>query len=291
LVASLTALERRDEARRACLAGLSAFPEDPELLFRQGLLAQAMGCSEEAEEAYRGALANRGERHFSSVDPGVLGYKARHNLALVYRELGQEDLAELQWRHIVAEAPAFREGQQSLGESLLRQRRYAAFEVHVENMLTQPPLLSSGLVLKAQAAEGRGQLGVAREALEQAVSAAPEDIEPLRALCRFLFGQGDLHTAEQALHKLLVLEPDDGAAHTNLGVLYLRGGKTAQAVAAFRASVRVRPNCAVTWDQLAVALEALGQTGEAAACREQAQRLSATSAGTATACERSWSTS
>jgi tetratricopeptide (TPR) repeat protein len=275
LVSTLAAQGHRDEAWQACCEGRKSFPDDPELLFRQGMAAHALGRLDEAEQAYRGALANREERHFSSVDPGIIGYKARHNLALVYEARGRDDLAELQWRQAVAESPAFREGQRCLGESLLRRRRYVSAEVHIENMLTQPLLRSAAKVLRAQLAGLRGEPEAARRELEDAVAAAATSSESLQPLCRLLFEHGHLEDARQALHRLVELCPEDGAAHHNLGLVYLRLGQAENAIAWLRESLRLRPKAILTWEQLAQTLDALGRPDEAVEARQQAQRIGA----------------
>lgn len=268
LMASLAAQGRLDEAWQACCDGRKTFPDDPELLFRQGMAAHALGRLPQAEEAYRGAMANREERHFSSVDPGVVGHKACHNLALVYVDMGREDLAELQWRHAVAEVPGFREGQRSLAETLIRQAKYCAAEIHIEGMLEQPSLRTEAVIQQACLAEARGDLSAAHRRLEEAVGESPSRIEPLQALCRFLFERGDLEDAKQALHRLVSLFPQDGAACHNLALVYLRAGQLQDAVHWLRESLRVRPGSAGTWEQLVSTLDQLGLTDDAEkACR------------------------
>ncbi len=110
LVNAHARLNQLDAAEQVCAAGRKLFADDPELLFRQGILLQHRGRHELAEAAYIELLVGHKQRHFSSLDPGILGFKARHNLAAVYRELGRTDLAELQWRQAVREMPRYRSG-------------------------------------------------------------------------------------------------------------------------------------------------------------------------------------
>jgi tetratricopeptide (TPR) repeat protein len=275
LVSSLTATGRHEEAWQASLAGLASFPDDPELLFRHGMLAHALGRLEDAERAYRGALANREERHFSSVDPGIIGHKARHNLALTSADRGRHALAEVQWRHAVAEAPGFREGHRCLAECLIQQAKYRAAEVQIEHMLAQPAFHGDGQVLKSRLAEAQGDFASARCELETAVARMPDDRQPLQALCQFLFEHGELEDARQTLHRLVELCPRDGAAHHNLGLVYLRMGQSEHALPWLRQSLRLRPEGRLTWEQLAQTLDALGRPDEAAETRQQAQRIAA----------------
>lgn len=45
-----------------------------------------------AAATYERLLTLQTEWHFSSLDAGIAGNKARHNLALVYEEMGMLDL-------------------------------------------------------------------------------------------------------------------------------------------------------------------------------------------------------
>src|SRR5207244_2791707 len=108
-------------AAETCAKGLERFPKDAELLFRKALLLHEAGRLEEAVGAYRHLLETDEAGHFKSVVSGLRGFKARHNLALVYQELHDGDRAEEQWRQVVEEAPRYRPGRRGLGEALLRE--------------------------------------------------------------------------------------------------------------------------------------------------------------------------
>jgi len=47
------------------------------------MLSHNAGRLDEAESRYRQLLGGHSERHFASVDAGIAGHKARHNLAIV----------------------------------------------------------------------------------------------------------------------------------------------------------------------------------------------------------------
>jgi len=123
LVASLDKLRRLDSAYESCLRGLALFPDDVELLFRRGILAHSMGRHVEAEEAYLSAIQSQSSEYFASVDPAVASYKARHNLALVYRDMGRPDLAEVQLRNAIGQQPDFAPSNQLIHELLHDRRR------------------------------------------------------------------------------------------------------------------------------------------------------------------------
>lgn len=273
LINSLNQLGRTDEAWHVCRASRRLFPKDPELCFREGSLAHQSKRLDEAVEAFRAALKNDDERHFTSIDRGVVGYKARHNLALVYDDMGRHDLAELQWRLVLDEVPKYAVGQRALVETMLRQRRTVSAEVAIERQLRDPNQRYTGLLLHAELSERRRDLVSARRSLESAIQEFPDSIEPLEALCKSLFDQGDLHAAEQSLSELARRLPEDGSAHHNLGSIYMRTGRLAEAERSCRESLRRRPDSAITHLQHGLALHGLGRTKEAFDACLEAQRL------------------
>jgi GT2 family glycosyltransferase/2-polyprenyl-3-methyl-5-hydroxy-6-metoxy-1,4-benzoquinol methylase/Tfp pilus assembly protein PilF len=121
LVHARAQLGQPEAAWEACQQGLERFPQDAELRFRKGILLHERGRLEEAVRAYQDLLQTAEERHFTSVDRGLRGFKARQNLALVYEDLGELARAEEQWRRVVEERPGYRPGWRGLGEVLLRQ--------------------------------------------------------------------------------------------------------------------------------------------------------------------------
>jgi tetratricopeptide (TPR) repeat protein len=139
LANSLRELGRLDEARQICREGLTHYPKDPELRFREGVLAQDMGEWHEAERAYLAALANDDAVHFASIDRGVTGYKARHNLAVIYTTMGDVAAAEAQWRLAVADAPGHLNGWHGLVRALLAQDKLPEAEEALRELLCLDP--------------------------------------------------------------------------------------------------------------------------------------------------------
>lgn len=259
LVASLTHLERWPEAEQASREGLRHFPHDPELRFRQGLLAHAQRRLQEAISAYRAALRNEDERHFSSLDPGIAGHKARHNLALVYEELGRHDLAELQWRLVIDVAPRFRPAWRALHGTLLARQMTSTAQVEVERMQSLSHVRADGQVASAQAAERQGDLARARAELESAIVLRPGDSVIWEAWCRFLFDHGTLSEAATALHRLLELSPGNGPAWHNLGVVLIRQGELSLAEESLERSLELRPDSEATRADLEMVRRAMAR--------------------------------
>jgi GT2 family glycosyltransferase/2-polyprenyl-3-methyl-5-hydroxy-6-metoxy-1,4-benzoquinol methylase/tetratricopeptide (TPR) repeat protein len=173
LVGSLGRLGRYDEARQACRAGRRLYPDDVELLFREGVLCQHFGRWREAERAYLDLLDLSGPQYFASMDRGIRGFKARHNLALVYEALHELEKAESQWREVVAEEPTYRAGWRGLGEVLLRQGKLGAAETAVRQMLQgDPPLAirSEAAILEGRIAETGRDFAAADRLLRETVA-------------------------------------------------------------------------------------------------------------------------
>jgi hypothetical protein len=123
LIQALSESGRRDEAWERCEAGLKRYPDDPELLFRAGVLTQQTDRPFEAECYYRAVLECPFTPKFRSIDRGIFGYKTRQNLACMYDEQGRDSDAEQQWRLILGERPDYDAGAETPGEDGRRKRR------------------------------------------------------------------------------------------------------------------------------------------------------------------------
>jgi tetratricopeptide (TPR) repeat protein len=256
-------LRQPEAARETCQEGLRLFPQDAELRFRDAVLLHEAGRLREAVQVYLDILQGDEERHFSSVDRGIKGFKARHNLAMVYQDLGDLPSAEEQWRLVVAEMPRYRPGWRGLGDVLLRQTKHSEALAVAQGLMSQPGLRCEGLLLKSQVAVARGTLDEARADLKRAVEEFPNDPEAWEAWCRFLFEHGDAAEAEGALHELVRREPTNAAAYSNLGTLNLRLGRYPAAADWYRQSLRYRPDNPATQAQLRHALRQCGRLKEA----------------------------
>jgi glycosyltransferase involved in cell wall biosynthesis/Tfp pilus assembly protein PilF len=274
LVSSLTESGRIPAAWETCERGLSIFPKDAELLFRRGILAHRCGRLEDAKLAYLAALSSGEERHFSSLDPGIRGFKARHNLAIVYADMGRFAEAEIEWRRVVHEAPEFTPGWRGLGETLIRQRKYQQAATESSRLLSHRRFRLEGLMLQAEVAKAEGNSEESLHLLEQAISEFSEEAEPLRRICQVLFESGDPSRAEVVLRKLVQREPGDASARHNLGTMLLQLNRLEDAEAEYRTSLELRPNSPATHQNLGYVLRGLGRTDEANAAFAEAVRLS-----------------
>ena len=258
LASSLMQLEQIEKSAEVCETGLKTYPDDPELHFRAGLAAHRLHRLEDAIRAYRKAMASRGERFFSSRDRAITGYKARHNLALIYEEQGRHDVAELQWRKTIEEVPAYRAGWRGLSRIAVSSTATITEEV-MADCLAQVPSLQIEGAWRFDVAQARGDFMQAKCDLERGLSDYPKDLDLQRQYCRLLFEHGLDHEAERALQQLCERDPNDGAAHCNLGTLYLRMGRASDAVVTLERSLNVRPQHELTQKQLLLARQALNE--------------------------------
>jgi GT2 family glycosyltransferase/tetratricopeptide (TPR) repeat protein len=250
LVSSLGQADRHDEAWELCQRARSIYPEDKELLFRCAMLHHHFGRLAEAEATYLQVLTGQEERHFTSVDRELAGNKARHNLAIVYDDMGRFDRAEQQWRQIVQDGPGYTAAWRGLGEALLKQGKDAEVAAIVGRLVSRPQTRSTGRLLEARLSGQRGDYIAARRALEAALRESPESIDPLQELCRLIFEHGTPQEGEAALRQLIRREPEDAAAWHNLGTVVCQLGRFDEAASAYRRSLELRPRHEPTIRQL-----------------------------------------
>ena len=228
LVASHRALNQVDKTWDVCQEGLKLFPHDPELRFHEAMCHQAAQRWSAAEKSYRAALANDDKEHFSSIDRGIVGFKARQNLAEIYAQQGAHARAEIEWRAITRSEPHYRDGWRGLAECLLVQRRGNEAIVMLNGLPVGIAARVTGLLIRATVADTHNMHQEARLHLAEAERCANEDADVLQALAQHLFFHGALDEAESAVKALLKVQPNDPSAWQNLGTIHFRAGNFAR---------------------------------------------------------------
>ncbi|MHB8638152.1 MAG: tetratricopeptide repeat protein [Fimbriimonadaceae bacterium] len=137
----------------------------------------------------------------------------------------------------------------------------------------QPALAGTAVTLASRVAAAAGKIGTARWILETGVRECPADPAPLEELCQLLFFHGQPAEAEGPLLELVRRHPRDAGAQHNLGTVSMRLGRFQQAIEAFQASLRQRPEAELTHLSLGYALSSAGRRAEAAKAFETCLRL------------------
>jgi glycosyltransferase involved in cell wall biosynthesis len=150
----LRRLDRPREALEVCRAGRELAADD-ELLFLEALILRELGDAPGAEATFRRLLEGPQAAGFVNGDAGLRGYKARHNLAVIYEETGRAAEAEAQWRVAVAENPLFTAGWLRLGDLCLTQRRWPDLEAIAVALEAYPAGAEKARALRLRADQAR----------------------------------------------------------------------------------------------------------------------------------------
>jgi glycosyltransferase involved in cell wall biosynthesis len=153
----LRRLQRPREALDACRTGRQQAPND-ELLFLEALILRELGDASAAESTLLNLLGTSTSAGFANGDDGLRGYKARHNLAVIYEETGRAAEAETQWLAAVAENPQFTPGWFRLGELCLKQERWAELESIARGLEAAPAGGEKARALRSRALQARTEI-------------------------------------------------------------------------------------------------------------------------------------
>jgi tetratricopeptide (TPR) repeat protein len=108
-----------------CQQGRAQFGDDAELWFLESVILMELGRLTEAEACLRELLSGR--RTFVCGDLGLCGYKARHNLGLLYARQQRWAEAEAEWRAVIAQQPKFVPAWRCLGGERLESGREMSY--------------------------------------------------------------------------------------------------------------------------------------------------------------------
>jgi len=159
--------------------------------------------------------------------------------------------------------PEMRAGYYALGNALKQQSRGA------RKSAASSPSPADDLFRQAQDALGHGDLGRAREQLEQALRRDDRHAEAHTLLGFTLGQQGELSAAIRQLERAIVLRPDSPDSHYHLGVALWYSGAKDRAVTELQKSVALDP---ADGDGYAFLGTVLRERGEPNAARVNLQR-------------------
>lgn len=110
-----------------------------------------------------------------------------------------------------------------------------------------------------------GQLKAAGAAYLKVIQADPNNVDALHLLGLVARAQGDHMTAEQMIRRALVVNPQFGDAHYNLGNTLKDLGRLEESIASYREALRIQPNNPTAHYNIGNALRGLNRTEEAIA--------------------------
>lgn len=241
LAQAYSQLGRRQTALKTCGQGLEVCPGDSELLFRSGTLLQQLGHLDEAERCFHEVIEPKRDRYFSSLDQGMLGIKAWHNLALLYQQRRQFDRSTAAWRHVLDYDRSNPAAWRGLLDVLTAARDAAGLEQISSPQPDQPVPQGIRVLARARLAAQHGNPRAAVCELEQAANGHPS-LELLNEMCELAFTHELFDVAERGLEQLTRRAPQDPSACYNRALVHLRLGNYDQAMQWADRSKELRPN-------------------------------------------------
>jgi glycosyltransferase involved in cell wall biosynthesis/predicted Zn-dependent protease len=226
IVRSHHQMGRRSDALTGSRAARQAFPRDAELLFWEAVLLREEGSPGEAALRLEEILQTSPTAHLTSVDAGLYGYRTRHVLAEVYRDLKRDNDAESMWQAVLTECPSFNLGRLNLAELFFEQSRWNELEAVTETLLSDPQSSHGAFLLRGRALLARKEYAGAQCVAETLIGQAPQELKPRILLSHVHLRHGaDWSAAEQALLEVLTIDPLNNEALHNLRVLLDQQGR------------------------------------------------------------------
>src|SRR5262249_42029409 len=150
------------EALAACRAGRGQYPDDPELLFWEGVLLRDHGDLAGAAACAERLAATPPAPHLTGAGEGVQTYKARQVLGEGDRAQGRAPAAEEQWRQALAAAPRFAPARLRLAELFADQGRWGELDEALAGLGDEPHLADEAGLLRARGLLARREFAAAR---------------------------------------------------------------------------------------------------------------------------------
>jgi tetratricopeptide (TPR) repeat protein len=256
-------------ARRCYEIARRLSPQTAAWPYYLGVLATGRGQTGEAIESLRQAL---------SLDPDYLAtYFRLGNLLLAD---GQLDAAEEMYATLVLRAGEESWGYLGRGKVARRRGRLSEAAELLEQAVARAADDREGAYLLAMTYRELGKQDVARRQLDrldrkarawppdplvEVIPAGRRDLQPLIQMASRLLADGNAEDAAKLYRAVLDSDPAHFDALYNLGVVYSRQGRWAEAKSSFEAAIRSRPDHADVHFALAVTYASLEQREKAEA--------------------------
>ena len=233
-------------------------------------------------------------------------YRAHSSLASNYADAGQHELARLHFEAAIERNPQDAFAYYNMGLMLVGQGQHAAAREQflqaatlrpdkldawanlaaasrdlndwpavikfANEALSRNPHLILPIIHRATAHAALNQVEDAHRDFESAIALDANSAKAHFGLAGLQMKQGQLDAAIESYKSAATLLPGEFGVHTNLGNAYHKAGRFVEAVGSYRQALSIQEHPGV-YQNLAAALDKLGQTEEAAAARAQVKRL------------------
>lgn len=240
--------------------GLKVAPDDPELLYQQGHSLVALGKLEEAKQSYERVLQQNIDDHLSSVDVGIVNFKAQHALAGAHRLDGDYKKAKDSYLKVLEAAPHFTPSAFELFDAALEIADFATARDMLGKVQRAEGPSNNWLQMTEKYADSVGGEANVIEALRSTVNSAPGYHHVRMALCRKLLNAGMEGEAVPHLH--LLAEAGKSEAAFYLGVIHTRRGQYRPALAWMERALALAPGHEATIEQVEKLRQMVSNTEE-----------------------------
>jgi len=233
---------------------LKVFPDDPELHFRCAHILSTLERFPEARDHYLRVPGADISGHYSSVDMGILGYKAYFNLGQVCLQMNDYPQTRDAWLRALESAPDMLTIAFDLFNTAAERSDWATAERMLETVRSREGCSENWGQMAARFAELRGCSP--KDILFQAIQIDPKAAGPRLVLARHMLEKGEEAAAREHLEVLSGMGVAEGAYC--LGVWFVKRGDLSSALAAMERANSLNPSHQETVDQIAAIRRAMG---------------------------------
>ena len=276
---------RNEDAIASFQRALELSPDDPLTYNDLGVAHQRLGQVDEAIAAYERALAHEPELAIALDNLGDVGVRsgrfrtaidpferlleiepdnieALHGVGWAYMRNGDTELSEQALVRALELEPDRALARRHLGLLRLRTDRAAAGIADLRSAAELDGDHRRSELWIGEGLRDAGDIGGARETLEQALEQFPDDREILNQLSYTLAVDGEFSSGLATINRAIALEPEDGYLYDTRGTILFLQGDHAGAVESYVESLDLT-NSAVHHYNLGLALRALGFESQA----------------------------
>ena len=258
--------QRIKEAQAELTAMLSQYPDYAEAWLVQGLVSEATGQSEQAQEQLLTYLKLTDPAGVEKFTPEIRRARAQAYMGLAQISEKQKDWARAESWLALADNPqdAMRVGIRR-GQLLARQNKVEdALSLIEQQQASNAEEARLKLNATVQILRDSKQFERARALLVQMLERNPGETESIYTLAMVHERMGDLAEMEKLLRQIIALKPEDSSAYNALGYsLADRGERLPEALALIRKALALSPNDPFITDSLGWAEFRSGNLDEA----------------------------